>query len=121
MIEPGIIGVVGIPAAAVLVLVLLPTYRLAAPMNVLASFGNLLAGLSLFSTPHFTDNIFIVDDFNIYLIVLNTFVGFTTSVFSATYIGHELGTGRLTLPLMRFYHAHVPDHDRGDESGARLQ
>jgi hydrogenase-4 component F len=37
--------------------------------------------------------------------VLTTFVGFTTSVFSASYIEHELETGRLTPAFLRFYHA----------------
>ena len=37
--------------------------------------------------------------------MLNTFVGFTTSAFSASYIGHELETGRLTPGYLRFYHA----------------
>src|SRR6202008_2574159 len=46
-----------------------------------------------------------VDDLNVVFIVLGAFVGFTTSVFSASYIGHELETGRLTPPYLRFYHA----------------
>ena len=37
--------------------------------------------------------------------MLNTFVGFTASVFSATYIAHEIETGRLTPTHLRFYHA----------------
>ena len=37
--------------------------------------------------------------------MLTTFVGFTTSIFSASYIGHELEIGRLTPPFVRFYHA----------------
>ena len=37
--------------------------------------------------------------------MLGTFVGFTTSVFSASYIGHELEIGRLTPAYLRFYHA----------------
>jgi hydrogenase-4 component F len=37
--------------------------------------------------------------------VLNAFVGFTTSVFSASYISHELEIGRLTPAYLRFYHA----------------
>ena len=37
--------------------------------------------------------------------MLNTFVGFTTSIFSASYIAHELDTGRLTPTYLRFYHA----------------
>ncbi len=46
-----------------------------------------------------------IDDLNIVFVVLSTFVGFTTSVFSASYIGHELETGRLTPAYLRFYHA----------------
>ena len=37
--------------------------------------------------------------------MLTTFVGFTTSLFSATYIAHEIETGRLTTTFVRFYHA----------------
>ena len=37
--------------------------------------------------------------------MLNTLVGFTTSAFSASYIGHEIETGRLTPLFVRFYHA----------------
>ena len=51
----------------------------------------------------------LVDDLNIVFIVLNTFVGFTTSVFSASYIGHELETGRLTPTLSALLSRHVPD------------
>ncbi len=47
----------------------------------------------------------LVDDLNIVFIVLNTFVGFTAAAFSASYIGHELETGRLTPAYLRFYHA----------------
>ena len=50
-------------------------------------------------------NYLLVDDLNIVFIVLTTFVGFTTSVFSASYIGHEIETGRLTPTFVRFYHA----------------
>ena len=47
----------------------------------------------------------LVDDLNNVFIVLTTFVGFTTSVFSASYIDHELEIGRLTPRVLRFYHA----------------
>jgi hydrogenase-4 component F len=46
-----------------------------------------------------------VDDLNVVFIVLNTFVGFTTSAFSASYISHEIEIGRLTPSYLRFYHA----------------
>src|SRR5579875_1658419 len=42
---------------------------------------------------------------NVVFVALNAFVGFTTSVFSASYVGHELATGRLTPAYLRFYHA----------------
>ena len=47
----------------------------------------------------------LIDDLNIVFIVLNTFVGFTTSIFSASYIAHELESERLTPVYLRFYHA----------------
>src|SRR6267154_2162685 len=47
----------------------------------------------------------VICDLNIIFIVLSTFVGFTTSVFSAGYIAHELEIGRLTAANLRFYHA----------------
>src|SRR5262249_25897950 len=52
-----------------------------------------------------TGHYLLVDDTNIVFILLGGFVGFTTSVFSATYIAHELETGRLTAAYLRFYHA----------------
>jgi hydrogenase-4 component F len=55
--------------------------------------------------PRLVDEYFIVDDLNILFIALNTLVGFTTSVFSASYIGHEIETGKLTPASVRFYHA----------------
>ena len=36
---------------------------------------------------------------------LGSFVGFTTSVFSASYIAHEVEIDRLTPRRLRFYHA----------------
>src|SRR6202041_3382528 len=47
----------------------------------------------------------LIDDLNVVFVVLTNFVGFTTSAFSASYIGHELETGRLTPNYLRFYHA----------------
>ncbi len=72
---------------------------------MLASLLTLIAGLSLFFMPAHTEDYLLLDDLNIVFIVLNSFVGFTTSVFSASYIGHELETGRLTPVYLRFYHA----------------
>src|SRR3954447_24335078 len=94
-----------IPALGAAVLALLPAYRLTAVLNVLAAFLSFVAALSLFFERPAAGRYLLVDDLNNVFIVLTTFVGFTTSVFSASYIGHELETGRLTPTYLRFYHA----------------
>ena len=78
---------------------------MAGKLNALASLVTLAAGCSLFFLRPATTRLIFIDDFNIYLVVLTTFVGFTTSVFSAGYIRHELETGRLDAAKLRFYHA----------------
>jgi len=104
MINPLILVLV-IPVGAAAILALIANYRISSRINVLASFITLLAALSLFIQHPEPDSYFLVDDLNIVFIVLNSFVGFTTSVFSATYIAHELEIGRLTPAYLRFYHA----------------
>src|SRR5258708_1839565 len=94
-----------IPLGAAALLALLPGYRLTARLNVLATFLTLAAALSLFffQRPE-AGPYLLIDDLNVVFIALNTFVGFTTSVFSASYIAHELHIGRLTPTYLRFYH-----------------
>ena len=43
----------------------------------------------------------LVDEFNTIFVVLITFVSFTTSVFSATYVEYELETGRVTPAFLQ--------------------
>jgi hydrogenase-4 component F len=95
-----------IPIAAAAILALVPDYRLGARINMLACLVTLLVALSLFATGAPPPGTYLlIDELNIVFIALNTFVGFTTSVFSASYIGHELLSGRLTPTYLRFYHA----------------
>ena len=94
-----------IPGCAAVLLALLPGYWLSARLNVLATLATLLAALSLFAQRPSPTTYLFVDDLNIVFVVLGTFVGFTTSAFSASYIGHELEIGRLTPRHLRFYHA----------------
>ncbi|MCW5703791.1 MAG: hydrogenase 4 subunit F [Xanthobacteraceae bacterium] len=102
----GIVAILVIPAVSAAILAVVPGYRTSARLNVLASLLTFLASLSLFFGDRGNDGPYLfVDDLNIAFIVLNTFVGFTTSVFSASYIGHEIETGRLTPVYLRFYHA----------------
>src|SRR5213082_2299136 len=98
-------AVLVIPALAAALLVVLPGYRLAAMLNVVATLLTFLAAVSLFFGRPQPTSYLLVDDLNNVFIVLTTFVGFTTSVFSASYIGHELEIGRLTPTFLRFYHA----------------
>ena len=101
-----VMAILLIPLVAATVLGLLPNYRLTARLNVLATFCTFLAATSLFFIDRPAPGQYVlVDDLNIVFIVLNTLVGFTTSIFSASYIAHELETGRLTPTYLRFYHA----------------
>ena len=98
-------GVLIIPAAAAVLLAALPGYRLTARLNVFAALLTFVTASSLFIVDPESGTYLLVDDLNKVFIVLTTFVGFTTSVFSASYIGHEIEIGRLTPRFVRFYHA----------------
>ncbi len=104
LFEP-VTAILVIPALAAALFVLLPGYRLTATLNVLAALLTFLAAVSLFFGRPQPTSYLLVDDLNNVFIVLTTFVGLTTSVFSASYIGHELEIGRLAPRFLRFYHA----------------
>jgi hydrogenase-4 component F len=97
--------VLATPLVAAAVLAALPGYRISAGINVAATLVSFLSALSLLAWRPETGDYLMIDDLNVVFIVLNTFVGFTASVFSASYIAHELETGKLTLGYLRFYHA----------------
>src|SRR5436305_14770940 len=85
-----------IPVGSAALLAVLPGYRLTARLNVVASLLTFLSALSLFVIERPARGPYVlVDDLNIVFIVLNTFVGFTTSIYSASYIAHGMDTGRL--------------------------
>ncbi len=98
-------GVLLIPALSACLLAILPGYRLTARLNVLAAFLTFATAASLFIVEPVSGPYLLVDDLNKVFIVLTTFVSFTTSAFSASYIGHEIEIGRLKLSYVRFYHA----------------
>jgi hydrogenase-4 component F len=98
-------GVLLIPALSACLLAALPGYRVTSVLNVLAALLTLLTAVSLFVVEPVSGPYLLVDDLNKVFIVLTTFVAFTTSVFSASYIGHEIEIGRLTPTYVRFYHA----------------
>ncbi|HET7848988.1 MAG TPA: hydrogenase 4 subunit F [Pseudolabrys sp.] len=98
-------GVLLIPAVAAVVLAAMPGYRLTARLNVVATLATFLTAVLLFFVRPESGPYLLLDDLNRVFIVLTTFVGFTTSAFSASYIGHEIKIGRLRPLYVRFYHA----------------
>ncbi|MDD5581163.1 MAG: hydrogenase 4 subunit F [Methylobacter sp.] len=48
---------------------------------------------------------FLIDPFNVYLIVLTAFVGLTTSIFSSPYMAHEKELGKLTDQRLKLYYS----------------
>lgn len=98
-------ALLAIPLIAAAALTLIPGYRNEARFNIAASFLALLVSLTLLTSRPVTGLLLIVDDLNIVFIVLNNLIGFTTAVFSAGYIAHELEAGHLRTGFLRFYHA----------------
>ncbi len=97
--------VLGIPLVAAATLALLPSYRTSARLNSAAALATFAAAVSLMFRRPAVGDYLQVDDLSVVFIVLGTFVGFTTSIFSASYIAHEIEIGRLTQVRLRFYHA----------------
>src|SRR5207247_9768516 len=85
--------------------------RYAAEINVAASLGTLVAAGALtfrviVQGPFIAiDKLFFVDPFNVFLVALTAFVGFTTSLFSRPYMRIEHEHGRLTPARLRLYHS----------------
>jgi hydrogenase-4 component F len=94
-----------IPLVAAAILAALPGYRISAASTSSRPAPVICCAVTLFGIAPPPHAYLLVDDFNIVFILLNTFIGFTTSAFSASYIAHELETGRLTPMHLRFYHA----------------
>ncbi|MDQ0507194.1 hydrogenase 4 subunit F [Xanthobacter agilis] len=103
---PSSIGVLlATPALAAALLAPWSHPRSGAWINVAACAVSFLAALGLLVQRPEAGPYILVDDLNIVFVILNTFVALTTAVFSATYISHELETGRLTPANLRIYHA----------------
>jgi hydrogenase-4 component F len=98
-------GVLLIPLLSAALLAALPDYHLTARLNVSAALLTFIIAVTFFFVEESPGPYLLVDDLNKVFIVLTTFVAFTTSVFSASYIGHEIEIGHLTPISVRFYHA----------------
>lgn len=94
-----------VPLFTAAALAAIPSYRLSSTLNMIAALASFVFSCTLLYERPASGAYFVVDDLNVVFIVLSTFVGFTTSIFSASYIAHELETGKLTPLYLRFYHA----------------
>jgi hydrogenase-4 component F len=98
-------AMLAVPLAGALALAALPGYRLGSLLNVGFSGVTLCGALALYFHRPVGGLYVAVDDLNTVFLIINALVGFTTSVFSAGYIAHELEIGRLSARHLRFYHA----------------
>jgi hydrogenase-4 component F len=94
-----------IPLVASALLALFPWHRVAGLLNATASTATFLSALVMFVARPEPTTLLFIDDFNVYLVVLTSFVACTAAWFSASYIEHEVEIGRLTPASLRFYHA----------------
>ncbi|MBV6342405.1 hydrogenase 4 subunit F [Candidatus Magnetobacterium casense] len=99
-----------LPLFAAGVLAVVRERRLAAEINVAASVVTFLAGMWLAWDVHVkgpvlvADELLFADAFSVYLELITTFVGMTTSVFSRRYMTVEQQHGALGPQRMRYYH-----------------
>lgn len=97
-------GLLVTPALGVPLLAAIANYRVSASINVaLCALTLVCAGL-LYSHRPAPTLYLLVDDVNTVFLIVGALVGFTTSVFSAGYIAHELEVRRLKRRDLRFYH-----------------
>lgn len=103
--------VLGIPFAGTLLLAVLGARRFAAELNIGVSLATLIAAVMLAlhlvrtGSLLFWHDQFFVDSFNIFMVVLTAFVGFTTALFSRPYMRVEEHHGRLTPLRLRLYYS----------------
>ena len=109
MIE--IFAVLALPLAGAALLALFGHRDQAPSINVAVSLATLVAAAALTwrvingGPLLVADKQFFVDPFNVFLVALTAFVGFTTSVFSRPYMRIEHEHGRLTPARLRLYHS----------------
>jgi len=105
-----ILAVLGIPLAGALVLALMGERESAATVNIGTSLATFAAAAALTARvvvdgPLLAlDKLFFVDSFNVFLVALTAFVGFTTSIFSRPYMRIERQRGHVNAARLRLYH-----------------
>jgi hydrogenase-4 component F len=106
-----IVFLLGIPLAGGAVLAAIGDRDAAPAVNVAASLLTLVAAAALTvrvvaEGPLLVlDRQLFVDSFNVFLVALTAFVGFTTSIFSRPYMRIEQEHGKLSAGRLRLYHS----------------
>jgi hydrogenase-4 component F len=106
-----ILVVLGFPVAGALVLAAIGHRDHALTVNMIVCLATFLSAAALTArvVSHgpllVLDRLFFVDSFNVFLVALTAFVGFTTSIFSRQYMRIERDHGRLTPARLRLYHS----------------
>jgi len=106
-----IFWLLGMPLLGSALLALVGHRRYAPELNSVMSLGTLVASLVLTAKvindgpiSAFNEQFFI-DPFNVFLVTLTAFVGFTTSMFSRPYMHIEAEHGKLSVARLRLYHS----------------
>ncbi len=100
-----------IPFCGGLTLALAGHGRRAADLNAAFSLATFIAAVALTKRiidggpERFFEEQFFIDSFNVFLVALTAFVGFTTALFSRPYMRIEHEHGRLTVGRLRLYHS----------------
>jgi hydrogenase-4 component F len=98
-------ALLGIPACGAMILAAIASYRVSAALNVALCVLTLASAAALYGHRPAPSLYLLVDDANTVFLVVGGIVAFSTSVFSAGYIAHEIETRRLKSRDLRFYHA----------------
>jgi hydrogenase-4 component F len=105
------VAVLVLPLSGALLLAAIGERAWASRVNVAVSLLTWLASIAL-TVRVITDGpmlvagrLFFVDSFNVFLVALTAFVGFTTAIFSRPYMQIEQNHGRLTPARLRLYHS----------------
>jgi len=106
-----ILAVLGLPLVGAALLAVIGERRFAPAVNVAISLFTFVAALALtvrvaVDGPLLVlDKQFFVDSFNVFLVALTAFVGFTTAIFSRPYMRIEQEHGKLTVGRLKLYHS----------------
>lgn len=100
-----------LPLIGIFVLAVIGHLRAAKTVNLVISAATfvtaLLLAIEVFHQGPILSagKLFYIDGFNVYLILLNAFVGMTTAIFSGPYMEHEVAIGRVDDGRMRLYYS----------------